>query len=112
MVRWPGMAEIKPFSALRYDTAQAGPLEDLVAPPYDVIGPAEREASLARSPDNVVHLTLPDSEEEAGRELRSWRENGVLTTEESAVWVLSQDYVGPDGVARTRTGVVVSLKVE
>src|SRR5262249_27812319 len=94
------------------DTAQAGPLEDLVAPPYDVIGPAEREAYLARSPYNVVHLTLPDSEEEAGRELRSWRENGVLTTEESAGWGLSQDYVGPDGVARTRTGVVVSLKVE
>ena len=106
------MAEIKPFSALRYDTGQAGPLEDLVAPPYDVIGPAEREQYLARSPYNVVHLTLPDSEEEAGRDLRAWRENGVLTTEEPALWALSQDYVGPDGVARTRTGVVVSLRVE
>jgi len=106
------MAEVKPFSALRYDSAQAGPLEDLVAPPYDVIGPAEREGYLARSPYNVVHLTLPDSEEEAGRDLRSWRANGVLATEEPAVWALSQDYVGPDGVPRTRTGVVVSLKVE
>ncbi len=106
------MAQVKPFSALRYDTAQAGPLEDLVAPPYDVIGPAEREQYLARSPYNVVHLTLPDSEDEAGRELRSWRENGVLATEEPAVWALSQDYVGPDGVARTRTGVVVSLAIE
>jgi uncharacterized protein (DUF1015 family) len=112
MVRWPAMAEIKPFSALRYDTAQAGPLEDLVAPPYDVIGPAEREQFLARSPYNVVHLTLPDSEEQAGRDLRDWRESGVLATEEPASWALSQDYVGPDGVARTRTGVVASLKVE
>jgi uncharacterized protein (DUF1015 family) len=106
------MAEVKPFSALRYDTAQAGPLEDLVAPPYDVIGPPEREQYLARSAYNVVHLTLPDSEEDAGRDLLAWRENGVLTTEERAVWALSQDYVGPDGVARTRTGVVASLKVE
>jgi uncharacterized protein (DUF1015 family) len=106
------MAEIKPFSALRYDTGQAGPLEDLVAPPYDVIGPAEREQFLARSPYNVVHLTLPDSEEEAGRSLRSWRETGVLTTKGPTYWALAQDYVGPDGVARTRTGVVVSLKVE
>jgi uncharacterized protein (DUF1015 family) len=112
MVRWPGMAEVKPFSALRYDSAQAGPLEDLVAPPYDVIGPAEREDYLARSPYNVVHLTLPDSPEEAGRNLRSWRESGVLAAEQPAVWALSQGYVGPDGVARTRTGVVVSLKVE
>jgi len=43
------MAEVKPFSALRYDIGRAGPLEDLVAPPYDVIGPAEREQFLARS---------------------------------------------------------------
>ena len=106
------MAEVKPFSALRYDTGQAGPLEDLVAPPYDVIGPAEREQYLARSPFNVVHLTLPDSEEEAAHSLRSWRENGVLTSEEPAFWALSQDYVGPDGVARTRAGLVVSLQVE
>ena len=106
------MAEVKPFSALRYDSAQAGPLEDLVAPPYDVIGPAEREQYLARSPYNVVHLTLPDDEEQAGRDLGDWRESGVLATEEPAFWALSQDYVGPDGVARTRTGVVVSLRIE
>ena len=106
------MAEIKPFSALRYETGQAGPLEDLVAPPYDVIGPAERAEYLARSPYNVVHLTLPDSEEEAGESLRSWRESGILATEEPAFWALSQDYVGPDGVERTRTGLVVSLGIE
>src|SRR5437773_2770048 len=112
MVRWRAMAEISPFAALRYDTGQAGPLEDLVAPPYDVIGPADRERYLARSPYNVVHLTLPDSDEEAGRSLRRWREDRVLATEEPSFWALSQDYVGPDGVARTRTGVVVSLKIE
>ncbi len=31
------MAVVKPFRALRYDEALAGPLENLVAPPYDVI---------------------------------------------------------------------------
>src|SRR5262247_1047750 len=112
MVRWPAMADVKPFRALRYDTDRAGPLEDLIAPPYDVIGPAEREGYLARSPYNVVHLTLPDSEEEAAESLRSWREGGILTSEKQAFWALSQDYVGPDGVARTRTGLVVSLEVE
>ena len=53
------LAEIKPFRALRYDERQAGPLEDLIAPPYDVITPEERELYLAKSPHNVVHLTLP-----------------------------------------------------
>jgi uncharacterized protein (DUF1015 family) len=106
------LAEIKPFRALRYDERQAGPLEDLVAPPYDVIGPEERESCLAKSPYNVVHLTLPDSEAEAGRLFRDWREQKILVPDEAGFWALSQDYVGPDGVARTRTGLVGSLKVE
>jgi len=56
------VAEIRPFRAVRYDESRAGPLETLVAPPYDVVGPEERLDYLARSPYNVVHLTLPDSE--------------------------------------------------
>ena len=107
------MAVVKPFRAERYDESKAGPLERLVAPPYDVISPEQREEYLARSPYNVVHLTLPDDEEQAGRGLRDWREQGVLTRDaEPACWSLSQDYVGPDGVARTRSGLVASLRVE
>ena len=105
------MAVVKPFRALRYADS-AGPLEDLVAPPYDVISAEQREKLRARSPHNVVHLTLPDSEEEAARELESWRAQGILVEEPPAVWALEQDYVGPDGVARTRFGIVASLKAE
>ena len=107
------MAEVKPFQALRYDERRAGPLELLVAPPYDVISPAEREDYLGRSPHNVVHLTLPDSEEEAARSFEEWRRDGVLAEEAApAVWALSQDYVGPDGVRRTRNGIVGALRLE
>ena len=106
------MAVVKPFRALRYDEAVAGPLETLVAPPYDVISPEQREELRARSPHNVVRLTLPDSEDEAARELEEWRAQGVLVEEPPAVWALEQEYVGPDGVARTRFGLVASLKVE
>jgi uncharacterized protein (DUF1015 family) len=107
------MAVVKPFRAERYDESRAGPLEQLVAPPYDVISPEQRRDLLARSPYNVVHLTLPDSEEEAGRAIADWRGSGVLARDERpAYWLLSQDYVGPDGVARTRTGLVASLEAE
>jgi uncharacterized protein (DUF1015 family) len=106
------MAVVKPFRALRYDEAVAGPLETLVAPPYDVISDEQREELRARNPYNVVHLTLPDSEEDAARDLEDWRSSGVLVEEPPAVWALEQDYVGPDGVARTRFGLVASLKVE
>src|SRR6187551_1843640 len=106
------MADVQPFRALRYGAAAAGPLERLVAPPYDVISPKQREELAARSPHNVVRLTLPDSDEEAARLLADWRGQGVLVEEEPAVWALRQDYVGPDGVARTRNGIVASLRVE
>src|SRR5436190_19249318 len=98
------MAQVRPFRALRYSTA-AGPLERLVAPPYDVISTEERERYLALDPHNVVHLTLPDSEDEAGRDLRGWEAESVLEREaERAVWALSQTYAGPDGIERTRNG--------
>jgi len=107
------MADVRPFRAVRYDEGVAGPLPDLVAPPYDVISPDERKGFLARSPHNVVHLTLPADESEARRLWDDWRAEGALVEEpEPGFWWLSQDYVGPDGVARTREGLVAALRAE
>jgi uncharacterized protein (DUF1015 family) len=106
------VAEVKPFRAVRYGE-RAGSLDTLVAPPYDVISPAQRDELAARNEHNVVHLTLPDDEAAAGRLWREWREDGTLADEdEPGFWWLSQDYVGPDGVARTREGLVAALKAE
>src|SRR4029077_15238132 len=105
MLGSPEMAVVKPFRAERYDEQSAGPLEQLVAPPDDVISPEERSELFAKSPYNVVHLTLTDTEVDAEAESKAWRGRGVLARdEEPAYWFLSQDYVGPDGVARNRSG--------
>jgi uncharacterized protein (DUF1015 family) len=102
------MADVAPFRAVRY----ARPAPAVVAPPYDVISPSERD-ELARDPHNVVHVTLNESEDEAGRLFRRWLDDGVLVRDDGpAVWALAQDYVGPDGIARTRHGVVASLRAE
>jgi len=106
------VAQVRPFRAERYDEDAAGPLRDLVAPPYDVISDEQRREYLARSPYNVVHLTLPESEQQAARDLESWRGSGVLVRDQPSAWALSQTYVGPDGVERTRNGLAVSLRVE
>jgi uncharacterized protein (DUF1015 family) len=106
------VAEVKPFRAVRYGE-RAGSLETLVAPPYDVISPAQRAELAGRNEHNVVHLTLPEDEAAAGATWRAWQEDGTLVEEaEPGYWWLSQDYVGPDGVARTREGLVASLTAE
>jgi uncharacterized protein (DUF1015 family) len=102
---------VRPFRALRYDPSLAGPLDRLVAPPYDVISDEARREYLARSPYNVVHLTLPDSDEQAARDLADWRARGVLAEAAQSYGWGAQDYVGPDGVARTREGLAASVPV-
>jgi uncharacterized protein (DUF1015 family) len=107
------VAVVRPFRALRYDTAVAGPLGPLVAPPYDVIGPEERQELRRRSRHNVVHLTLPDSEAEAAASLAEWQQRGILVHDsEPACWWLAQEYVGPDGIGRRREGFVAALRLE
>jgi len=107
-----GMADVKPFRAVRYSGA-AGSLADLVAPPYDAVDDAERAQLFTRSPYNVVHVTLPESPDEARRLYGAWLADGILEEEtEQAAWLVVEDYVGPDGVARERRGVAVSLAAE
>ena len=106
------MADVQPFRAVRYSGA-AGPIADLVAPPYDAVDDQERALLYARSPYNVVHLTLPDSAEEAGHLYRSWLSDGVLQEEPApAAWLLHEKFVGPDGVTRERRGLIASLAAE
>ncbi|MXW29926.1 MAG: DUF1015 domain-containing protein, partial [Chloroflexi bacterium] len=42
------MVDFRPFRAVRYSEA-AGPLDDLICPPYDVISPAAERDLLDRS---------------------------------------------------------------
>jgi uncharacterized protein (DUF1015 family) len=106
------MADAQPFRAVRY-TGAAGRLADLVAPPYDAVDDAERAELFTRSPYNVVHVTLPESADEAGRLYREWLEQGILKRDDDpSAWLAVESFVGPDGVARERHGVIVSLPAE
>ena len=114
------MADVQPLRTVRYEPSAAGPLEDVIAPPYDVIDAELRAELVARSPNNVVEIDLPepppgggDRYEHAAATMRDWLERGVLVREdESALWALRQDYSGPDGGERTRTGFLARVRVE
>jgi uncharacterized protein (DUF1015 family) len=112
------MAEIQPLRALHYDLAKTGGLQNVVAPPYDVIDAEGRAALAARSPYNVVQIDLPQSDDEdpyahAAALLERWRADGaVVQDDQPALWALTQDYIGPDGRERTRRGFLARVRVE
>jgi uncharacterized protein (DUF1015 family) len=107
------MADVQPLRTLRYDPAVVGSLEDVIAPPYDVIDDRQRAELAARSEHNVVAIDLPQSYDGAARTLDEWRQKGVLVQEdEPAMWALRQDYTAPDGSSRTRTGLFARVRVE
>jgi len=114
------MADVQPLRALHYDPAVAGPLADVVSPPYDVIDADQRAALLARSPYNVVAVDLPKAEPgggdpylSAGELFESWQLDGALARDsEPALWAHTQDYTGPDGQRRTRRGFFCRVRIE
>jgi uncharacterized protein (DUF1015 family) len=110
------LAEIEPLRALHYNLERTGGLQDVVAPPYDVIDAAQRAELEARSPYNVVRIDLPvgpDPYAEAGRVFRAWREDAVIVADERpAFWALDQAYTGPDGRRRHRHGFLARVRVE
>jgi uncharacterized protein (DUF1015 family) len=111
------MADVQPLRALHYDPVLAGPLQDVVAPPYDVIDASQREQLIARSPFNVVAVDLPQGEPDpygAARELfESWQAQGALVRDEQpALWAHTQEYSGPDGQRRTRRGFFCRVRIE
>src|SRR4051812_8094419 len=113
------MADVQPLNTLRYDLGAVGALEDVIAPPYDVIDDALRAELAARSPFNVVEIDLPRPAEgrdpylHAADTFQAWRQEGVLVQErEPALWLLQQEYTAPDGSSRTRTGFFARVRVE
>jgi uncharacterized protein (DUF1015 family) len=111
------MTTIEPLRALHYDLQRTGDLDNVVSPPYDVIDDQQRAQLAARSPYNVVEIDLPEGGENrydnAARIFREWRAEGVVVQDKQpALWTLSQDYTGPDGVRRTRQGFFARVRVQ
>jgi uncharacterized protein (DUF1015 family) len=113
------VAEVQPLTALHYDLDRVGSLQNVIAPPYDVIDSAQRAALLARSPFNVVEIDLPQGGQgedpylHASSTVEDWELEGILRRDrEPALWALEQQYTPPDGSRFTRHAILARVRIE
>jgi uncharacterized protein (DUF1015 family) len=107
-------SRIEPFPALIFNCERAGRLEDLIAPPYDLIDEAKQQQLYARSPNNVVRLELNrDSNPyaSAAATLARWISDGILRRLQPAIFLYSQTFER-DRQKYIRRGWVVRMRLE
>ncbi len=114
------MAEVTPFHGLRYDETKAGPLADVICPPYDVISDPLREDLYRRSPYNLVRVELGSTEEDAAggdrysrarQLLDAWTTKGVLRHDHTRAFYLSDHYFELGGERLRRRGIFAALRL-
>ena len=116
------MPEIKPFNGWRYDGRRAGNTAKLVAPPYDIISPAQQEKLYRDNPYNAIRLELAkdmpgdsassNKYSRAADTLSSWKSKGILVRESKpALYVYEQVY--KEGAkTQVRLGFMAAMKAD
>ncbi len=112
--------EIRPFRGWRF-RGRDGDVSVLLAPPYDVLSQADKDALLAREPDNIVGVDLPhvppgevgpdSAYEAAGRRLRGWIADGLLQRDpQPALYAYQQDFTWA-GKAHRRRAMIAAVRL-
>ena len=111
------MPRFDPFAGTRYG-GDAGNLDDLVAPPYDVVTAEDRAALVARSELNAIRLEVPGEEGGRGRYQvaaalwEQWQRDGVLVTDdEASFYVYRMGFHDEQGRPRQTSGVIGALEL-
>lgn len=112
-----------PFRGLRYNTSKVGRIENVIAPPYDVIKTEERLDLEARHPANIIRLILSqprdDDTAEADQYTRAaalmnqWISDNTLVQDTTArYYIYDQSFSAPDGKNYTRRALIALVKLE
>lgn len=116
------MVEVRPLNAIVYNQEKVN-MNDVIAPPYDVILDDYREELYKRSDYNIVKLilakgskNLSDSNnryDEAKKNFHKWLEEKVLIKiEKPCILYILQKYTTEDGRNIVRKGFIARNKIE
>lgn len=109
------MPQFVPFRGLRY-TNSAGPLSELIAPPYDVISPAQQRALAGRNARNAVRLELAEGGDERYQHVAdlvaSWVRDGALTRDaRPMLYVYEQEFI-EEGHVYIRRAIIAAVEAQ
>ncbi len=111
------MARLLPLRGIRYNPEHIR-LGGVLAPPYDVISPAQREELYGRDLRNIVRIDFgrpypgdvpghADVYTRAAEHLRSWRELGILVRDERpGLYLVAHEFTAPSGAVERRLGLL------
>ena len=106
----------EPFAALRYSPSLS--LDQVAAPPYDVLSDHDVDELLARHPRNIVAIDVPRDADGPGRyaqaaaRLQEWIDEGTLVRDSSPTFTLYRmTFTDEAGTTRTTVGVLGGLEV-
>ena len=109
------MPRFTPFPALRYCDRT---IDDVIAPPYDVLSEVDIDALNARSAFNITHVDVPRETAgpqrygRAGNVLREWIDAGVVDFDDSPTFTIYRmRFTDATGAPRDIAGVLGGLEV-
>ena len=109
------MPRFTPFAALRYSATS---IDDLIAPPYDVLSPADLDALNAASEHNITHVDVPRESDGPGRYdaaaavMQRWIDEGVLVADPSPTFTIYRmRFTDAAGADRDIVGVLGGIEV-
>ncbi len=110
------MPRFEPFAALRY--ARREPLDEVTAPPYDVLSSVDVDTLLARHDHNIVAIDVPLDRDGprrydlAASRLTRWISDGVLLSDASpSLTLYRMEFTDSTGRQRRTVGVIGALEV-
>ena len=110
------MIRIAPFRGVLYNQKKIRDLAKVIAPPYDVISPAEQERLYKKSPYNFVRLDLsqdPESYDAVAQTFNEWQSQGIFERDEKpAIYFLSQRFKLKSGEEKLRRGFIALIELQ
>ena len=116
------MAEISPFSGVRYNQEIVGDMGSIICPPYDIISPEDQKAYYERSEHNIIRLEhgmeLPKDSKASNKNSRAsatfsqWLKDRVLVDDHVPSFYIHEHSFTYQNIRKRRLGITACVRLE